>query len=70
MPHKAEYHSTKYVAINDDKLFLTVCRRIYCCKFVTLSDQTSSYKNKCIRINVEQPHVIRQVASDYIVMLK
>ena len=36
--------------IIDVKLFPTVFRRIYCRKFLRLSDQTSRYKTKCIRI--------------------
>ena len=32
-------------------IFLTVYGRIYCCKFFTLSNQTLSYKSKCIRIS-------------------
>ena len=46
-PHKAARHSTKYDVINDVKLFPTVHRRIYCRKFLTLSNQTSGYKSKC-----------------------
>ena len=38
--------------INDVKLFPTVYRRIYCCNFLTLSNQTSRYKIKCLEINV------------------
>ena len=40
-PHKATRHITKCDVINDVKLFPTVYRRIYCCKFLTLSNQTS-----------------------------
>ena len=36
--------------INDVKLFPTVYHRIYCRKFLTLSNQMSRYKIKCIRI--------------------
>ena len=36
--------------INDVKLFPAVYRRIYCHKYLTLSNQTSRYKSKCIRI--------------------
>ena len=36
--------------IDNIKLFPTAYRRIYCRKFLTLSNQTSRYKRKCIRI--------------------
>ena len=49
-PHKGVHHQMKCDAINDFKLFLTVYRRIYCCKFLKLSNQTPHYKSKCIRI--------------------
>ena len=49
-PHKAACHPTKCDIINDVKPFLTVYRRIYCRKFLTLSNQMTSYKLKCIRI--------------------
>ena len=49
-PHKAARHPTKCDVINDVKLFPTVYRRIYCRKFLTLSNQTSRYKLMCIRI--------------------
>ena len=49
-PHKAARHQTKGDVIDDVKLFPTVYRRIYCRKFLTLSNQTSRYKRKCIRI--------------------
>ena len=49
-PYKAARHPTKCDVTNDVKLFLTVYRRIYCCKFLTLSNQTSRYKLMCIRI--------------------
>ena len=49
-PHKAARHLTKDDVIDDVKLFPTVYRRIYCRKFLTLSNQTSRYKRKCIRI--------------------
>ena len=39
-PHIAARHSTKCDVINDVKLFPTVYRRIYCRKFLTLSNQT------------------------------
>ena len=45
-PHKAARHPTKCGVINDVKQY----RWIYCRKFLTLSNQTSGYKLKCIRI--------------------
>ena len=51
-PHKAACHPTKGDIIDDVKLFPTVYRRIYCRNFLTLSNQTSRYKCKCIRIVV------------------
>ena len=51
--HKATGHPTKCDVINDVKLFLTVYHRICCRKFLTLSNQTSHYKLKCIRIIVD-----------------
>ena len=50
-PLKTARHPTKCDVINDVKLFPTVYRRIYCRKFLTLSNQTSRYKSKCIRID-------------------
>ena len=47
----AAHHPTKCGVINDIKLFPTVYRRIYCRKFLTLSNQTSRYKIKCIRMH-------------------
>ena len=49
-PHKGVCHPTKCDVINDVKLFQTVYRRIYCRNFLTLSNQTSRYKCKCLRI--------------------
>ena len=49
-PHKATPHPTRCDVINDVKLFPTVYRRIYCCKFSMFSNQTSGYKIKCIRM--------------------
>ena len=49
-PHKAARHPTRCDVINDVKLFPTVYCRIYCSKFLTLSNQTSRYKIKSIRI--------------------
>ena len=48
--HKGVYNTTKFDVINDVKLFPTVYRLIYCHKFLTLSNQTSHYKRKCIEI--------------------
>ena len=48
-PHKAARHPTRCDIINDVKLFPTLYRRIYCRKFLTLSNQTSRYEIKCIR---------------------
>ena len=49
-PHKTARHPTKCDVINDVKLFPTVYHRIYCRKVLTLYNQTSRYKIKCIRI--------------------
>ena len=49
-PHKAARHPMKCVVSNDIKLFLTVYRRIYWRKFLTLFKQVLHYKSKCIRI--------------------
>ena len=48
--HNAARHPTKCDVINDVKLFPTVYRRIYCRKYLTLSNQKSRYKSKCIRM--------------------
>ena len=56
--HKAASHPTKCDVINDVKVFTTVYQdilsqhyiRIYCRKFLTLSNQTLHYKSKCTRI--------------------
>ena len=48
--HKAARHPTKCDVINDAKLFPTVYRRIYCRKFLMLSNQTTHYKSKGFRI--------------------
>ena len=55
-PHKAVPHPTKCDVINDVKLFPTVYRRIYCRKFLTLSNQTSRNKSKYIRIMIVRPN--------------
>ena len=49
-PHRAACHPTKYDVIDNAKQFPTVYRRIYCRKFLTLSNQMSCCKSKCIRI--------------------
>ena len=49
-PHKTARHPTRCEVINDVKLFPTVYRRIYCRKFLMLSNQTSRYKLMCIRM--------------------
>ena len=49
-PQKAAHHPTICGVINDVKLFPTVYRRIYCRKFLMLSNQTSRYKSKCIML--------------------
>ena len=48
--HKCVHYQIECDVINDVELFSTVYHRIYCRKFFTLSDQTSHYKSKCIRI--------------------
>ena len=53
-PHKAAVHLTECGKFNDVKLFPTVHRKIYCRKFLTLSNQTSRNKSKCIRIKDNQ----------------
>ena len=47
-PRKTVRHPTKCDVINDVKQFQTVYRRIYCRKFLTLSNQKKRYKSKCI----------------------
>ena len=49
-PHKAACHPMKGDLYDDLKLFSTVYCRIYCRKFLMLSNQISGYKHKCIRI--------------------
>ena len=49
-PHKVTCYPMKYDINYDVKLFLTVYCRIYCGKFLMLSNQTSHYKIKCVRI--------------------
>ena len=48
-PQKAAHHPALCDVINDVKLLPTVYHRIYCRKFLTLSNQMSRYKIKCIR---------------------
>ena len=55
-PHIAARQPTKCDIINDVKLF-PVYRRIYRHKFLTLSNQTSRYKSKCIRIVAQQHNI-------------
>ena len=50
-PHKATCHPRICDIVNNVKLFLTLYRRIYCRKFLTLSNQKPCYKSKCIRIS-------------------
>ena len=49
-PHKAARDPTRCDVINDVKLFQTVYRRIYCRKFLKLSNQTKRYKIKYIKM--------------------
>ena len=53
-PHKAAIIHQNVTSLMTGKFFPTVYRRIYCCKFLTLSNQTSCYKIKCIRIENER----------------
>ena len=62
-PHKAARLPTKCDVINDVKLFPTVYRRIYCRKFLTLSNQTSLYKLICIRIYAMCSHTVERKAT-------
>ena len=48
--HKAARHPTNCDVIINVKLFPTVFRSIYCRMFLTLSNQTSRCKLKCIRM--------------------
>ena len=50
---QAAHHPTKCDVVNDVKLFPTVYHRIYCRKYLSLSNQTSHYKLKCIRIAIK-----------------
>ena len=49
-PHKEAHYPMKCGIIIDVKRFVTVYRRIYCLRFLKLSNQTSCYKSQCIRI--------------------
>ena len=46
--HEAARHPRKCDVINDVKLFPAVYLRIYCRKYLTLSNEKSRYKLKCI----------------------
>ena len=48
--YKAARQQTQSDVINDVKLFPTIYRRIYCRKFLSLSNQMSRYKSNGIRI--------------------
>ena len=48
--HNSSRHPMKCDVIHDIKLFPTVYRRIYCRKFLMLSNQKLRYKTKCFRI--------------------
>ena len=48
--YKATCHPTKCDVINNVKQLPAVNRKIYCLKFLTLSNQMLRYKIKCIRI--------------------
>ena len=50
MPNKTACHLTKCDVVNDAKVFPIVYSRIYCRKYLRLSNQTSHYKSKCIRM--------------------
>ena len=51
-PHKVAHHPTKCDKINNVRPFPSVYHRIYCHKFLTLSNQTAQYKIKCIRMHI------------------
>ena len=50
-PYKGVHHPTKHDVINDVKMFPAVYRMIYCRKFLSLPNQKSRYKSKCIRMH-------------------
>ena len=50
--------ATLLLTSENDVGFPTVYRRIYCRKFLTLSNQTSRYIHKCIRIRVSRWGII------------
>ena len=50
--HKGVRHQMKLDVINDVKLFPTVYCRIYCRKFLTLSNQTSRYKASALEYSI------------------
>ena len=64
-PHKAAKgacHPTKCDVINDVKIFPTVYRMIYCCKYLTLSNQTLCYKISALEwyfIATVNPEVVK-----------
>ena len=60
-PHKATHHHTKCDVINVVKQFLTVYSKIYCHKFLTLSNQTWRCKIQCIRIHFHQLFACRVI---------
>ena len=47
---KTARHPTKYDVIKDVSQIPTVYGRIYCRKFLTLSNQMLRYKSRCVRI--------------------
>ena len=67
----AACHPTQCEVINDVKLFPTVhvYHRIYCCTFLTLSNQTSHYKSKCIRIIIQNQPGKRYLAERCVLIL-
>ena len=58
--HRATHHQMKCDVINDVKLFSTVYRRIYSCKFLTLSNHMSCYISKCISISGEMIAILER----------
>ena len=52
-PCNTARHPTKYDVINDVELLPAVYRRIYCRKLLSLSNQKSLYKIKCIRMAIK-----------------
>ena len=66
-PQKSARDPTTCVCdvINDVKLFPTVYCRMYCCKFLTSSNQTSRYKIKCIRIVILRSKLLLNWTCDH-----